>query len=337
MSQVATKLEEISNEMWESVNKNNSRMVEEFLQQSTHLSPYSLKQYESALKQYFWYVKNNVNDKDFWMIKSKDYLFYQNYLLRRGLSSSAIKLKRSVVSSFNTYIETYYLDEYTSFRNYITKRIPAPTPKKVFEKIPLTLEEYHILCTELEKREEWEILAYLKFSFASGCRRNEVRQLLKEVVTYEPKIKEVQVKNEDGTFEKKISKSYLSHNIRCKGRGTQGKVRRLQFDDDAMNAIKKWIEIRGEDDCPYVFVAKHQGRIKQISESTPNLWCEMFSKILGRRVHPHLIRSTRATTLSVEEGKDISVVQKLLGHESPQTTQGYIVRDDEDASDEAFV
>jgi integrase len=335
-NKVAAKLDDVTDEMWESINSENRNMVEEFLRESTHLSPYSREQYKSALHQYFWYIKENAGDKSFDQLKSRDYLFYQNYLVRRGLSSSAIKLKRSVVSSFNTYIETYYLDSFEKFRNYVTKRIPAPSPNKVFEKMPLTPEEYITLCEELGKRELYEQLAYLMFSYSSGCRRNESRQILKEIVTYEPKIKEVEVKGENGEIEKRTAKYYLSHELRCKGRGELGKVRRLQFDQYAMDAIKKWLEIRGEDDCPYVFVSKHQGVVKQISESTPNLWAETFSEILGRRIHPHLIRSSRATNLSQFEGKDISVIQKLLGHSSSETTRVYIVKNDEDASDEAF-
>jgi integrase len=335
-SKVATKLPEVTPSMWETVNPKNRKMVEEYIAESTHLSPYSRDQYTSALHQYFWWIKENANDKNFWEIRSKDYLFFQNFLVRRELSSSAIKLKRSVISSFNTYIETYYLEEFPSFRSYITKRIPAPAPNKVFEKVPLTPEEYENLCQELEKRELYEMLAYLKFSYSSGCRRNEVRQLKKEVITYEPKIKEIAVKNENGIVETKISTSYLTHDIRCKGRGVKGKVRKLQFDSDAMDAIKKWLEIRGEDDNPYVFVSKHKGEVKQVSENTPNIWAETFSEIVGRRVHPHLLRSSRATNLSLVEGKNISIIQKLLGHESSQTTQGYIVDENEDASDEAF-
>lgn len=193
----------------------------------------------------------------------------------------------------------------------------------------MTLEEYDNLCLELEKRELWQQLAYLKFSFSTGARRNEVKQLLTEVVNYQPKI----INSND-----KEIKLYLTHDIRCKGRGKTGKIRKLQFDEDAINAIKKWLEIRGEDDCPYVFVAKHDGIYEQINEYTFNVWCEkIFEPIVGRRVHPHLFRETRATTLVVEQGKDIRAAQKLLGHESQETTSIYVIRNDENDADEAFI
>ncbi len=329
---------EITEEQWISVNKENRDMTQEFLDQSLQLSPFTLKQYESCLKIYFWYIKENCDDKPFYEIKSIDYLKYQNWLSKRGLSSSAIKLKRSVVSSFNGYLETYYLDKYPSFRNYISKKIPSPAPAFVNEKEPLTIDEYENLCKELERRELWQQLAYIKFAFSTGCRRNESRQLLKEIVNYEPSIKMVEVKDENGNKQMVQSKSYLTHPIRCKGRWQVGKMRKLQFDQSAMDAIKKWLEVRGEDVCPYVFISKHGNNVNQIAIETANIWCNtIFEPIVGRRVHPHLFRESRATSLVVEQNKDIKVAQRLLGHQSSTTTEIYVVRKDEDASDEAFV
>ncbi len=332
------KLEPVTNEQWLLVNKENREIVKDFLEQSTQLSSYTLGQYESALKIYFWFIKENCDDRAFYDIKARDFLKYQNFLVNRGLSSSAIKLKRSVVSSLNGYILLYYEDEYKTFKNYISKKIPNPPSAFVNKKEPLTLAEYKNLCEKLEEKELWQQLAYLKFSFSTSARRNEVRQLLKNVVDSEPLVKDVEIRDKEGNKQIVQSVSYLSGDIRCKGKGKVGLVRKLQFDQSTMDAIKKWLEIRGEDDCPYVFVTKSGKNIKQIALETPNLWCdEIFEPIVGRRVHPHLLRESRATSLVVELGKDISVAQKLLGHKSSQTTEIYVIRQDENASDEAFL
>ena len=325
ISNQTEKIPDVTDEEWASVNLKNRKFVEEFLRESVQLSPQTLKQYTSGLKIFFRYVKEILGNKHFSEIKPKDFLMYQNYLVRLGQSSAAIRLKRSSISSFNQYIESFYLEEFPNFRSFVTKKIPAPLQVFVNKKEPLTLEEYEHLCKELEKRELWQPLAYLRFSFSSGARRGEVRALLKEVVNYEPKM------SNNNTI------SFLTHLIRCKGRGVQGKPRRLQFDIVAMNSIKKWLEIRGEDDCPFVFVSKEGSKHHQISAETFNLWCQTyFEPIVGRRVHPHLFRETRATTLVVEQGKDLKTAQKLLGHLSSVTTEAYIIRKDEDASDDAF-
>lgn len=323
------RIEDVTDEQWLSVNEENRRIVDEFLKQSKQLSPQSIKQYRSGLRIYFWWIKENAGDKAFYQLRSKDFLFYQNHLVDKGLSSSAIKLKRSSVSTLNNYIEVYYAEEYPSFRNYVNKSITTPPPVFVHEKEPLTLDEYNSLCAELEKRELFQQLAYLKFTFSSGCRRAETRQLLKEVVTYQPKVVESNGKEVN---------LYMTHNIRCKGRGVAGKVKKLNFDQDAMDAIKKWLSVRGDDDCPHVFAVKRDGNYQQVKEATFNSWTDIyFTPIVGRRFHPHAIRETRATTLVVEQGKDIKAAQKLLNHESSTTTEIYVIRKDEDNADDAFI
>ena len=320
------RIPDVTDQEWSEVNEWNRKITEEFLEQG-HLSNQTLRQYSSLLKIFFRWVKDNSNNKPLYELKAKDALRYQNFLLNRELSSSAIKLKRSSVSSLCNYIELYYCDEYPTFRNIYNKSIPNPPKAYVHEKQPLSPEEYKLLIDTLEQREKWQMLAYVKFTYSSACRKAESRQLLKDVITHN------KVKDNKGN-EKNY---YLTGNIRCKGRSRIGKVRRLQFDEEAMNAIKKWLEYRGEDDCPYVFVTSNKGTYKQVSENTFNEWCtNLFSKIVGRRVYPHLFRSTRATTLTVNESKDIKVAQKLLGHESPETTSLYIIRNDDKDIDDAF-
>ncbi|MDL2302599.1 site-specific integrase, partial [Lachnospiraceae bacterium OttesenSCG-928-D06] len=195
-------------------------------------------------------------------------------------------------------------------------------------------------CDELKKREEWQKLAYVMFTYSTGCRRAETRQLLKEVIGYEPKRKYITVPDENGIDTQIESISYKTHDIRCKGRSRAGKVRKLQFGKDVMDIFKKWIVVRENDDCPYMFVIKQKnnGSVRQVSENTFNDWCSgLFTKIIGRRVHPHLFRASRATNLVVHEHKALETAQKLLGHESSETTQIYVVREDDGDADEAFI
>jgi site-specific recombinase XerC len=320
-----TKLAEITNEEWGKVNEKNRKMVEEFLRESTTLSTETLKQYASALRIFYSWIARECENKPFTEIKPRDYLLYQNHLIREGLSSSAVRLKRSAISSLNGYIEIYYGEEIPFFKNFVNKKIPAPEQSFVNEKKPLNMDEYKHLCDELERMEKWQELAYLKCSFSSGGRRAEIRQFLKNIVFEEPKI----------IGETKI---YSTRDIRCKGKGKTGKIRKLQIDEDTMSSIKKWVDIRGEDDCLFLFVSKSKSQIKQISSERFNAWCnELFEPIVGRRVHPHLFRESRATSMVMEQGKDIKIAQKLLGHNSSVTTEIYVIRDDKDDSDEAFL
>ena len=150
----AKRSDEITDEMWLQVNKFNRDMVEDYLSNQSHLSPKSLIGYTSALRIYFWWVKENLNDKNCTEIKKKEFLRYINWLVNRGMSSSAIKFKKSSVSAFNKFLESYYEDEFPLFKNYVTSEQQVPQTGKVHEKKPLTPEQIKYLCGELEKREE---------------------------------------------------------------------------------------------------------------------------------------------------------------------------------------
>ena len=336
---IAKRSDEITDEMWETVNEFNRDMVEDYLENQSHLSPKSLTAYRSALRIFFWWVKERLNDKKCIDIKKKDFLRYMNWLANRGMSEAAIKFKKSSVSAFNKFIEVFYEDEYPMFRNFVTSEQQVPKTGNVFTKEPLTPDEIDHLCKVLEEREEWMKLAYVKFTYSTGCRRAESRQLLKEVINYNPTVKEITVINENGEEVKAQSVSYKTHDIRCKGRSSVGKVRKLQFGQDVMDALKKWIDVRGDDDCPYMFVVKHKdGTTNQVGESIFNDWCiNEFSEIIGRRTTPHNFRRSRATNLVCYSHRPIETAQKLLGHESSETTQMYVIREDEEDADDAFI
>lgn len=336
---------DVADEMWAEVCEFNRNMVQEYLENQADLSIKTRIGYESGLKIFFYWVKEHLNNKSCLEIKKKEFVRYLNWLTNRGMSDSAIKFKKSCVSTFCNYIMMMYEEEYPTFRSFVTSEMKVVKTGYVHEKVPLTPDEYVALCGELERREEWQKLAYLTFSYSTGCRREEARQLLKEVVNYVPKEKEITVLDEDGNKKNVTSKFYLTHTIRCKGASIIGKPRKLKFDDSAMAWLKKWLEVRGEDDCPYMFVVKTRDKendthkTRQVGEGVFNDWCKgLFTEIVGRRVHPHLFRESRATNIVVYEHKSPEVAQKLLGHNDVSTTKNhYIIMDSsDDESDEAF-
>lgn len=312
----------VTPEQWDQVHEFNKEITEMFLNQ-THLSPQSLKQYESGAKIFFRWVLEKRNNVPIHKLKSRDALAYQRYLADMGQSANAAKFKRSVVSSLCGIVEVYYSDEHPEFRNIFSRAIPSPVGEPVHEKEPVTKEELEYLLDTLRERGELQMVAYIMFSYISGARRAEVNQLTVDVVD-RPKVK-------DKNF-------YSTDNIRTKGRGLDGKIRRLYFDEETRQAILDWLEQRGEDDEPALFVRKFSdGRVEPLSEGAFNHWCaNIFTEILGKRIYPHIWRVSRASHMVVDEGKDIKAVQSLLGHESSETSEIYVVRDDSSDLDEAF-
>lgn len=336
------RLKAITDEEWMLCNEFNRNLRDEFIENSTELSPESLKAYKSNLAIWFNWVRENLNNKKQTEIRSIEFLKYQNWLINKGHSSSDLSNKRSAISTLNNYILLYYELEFPTFRNFINKGVKKPEKAFVNEKIPPTKAELQMIIDKLEEsnvKDKYMKLAYLKYTFETGCRRAETRQLRKDIVDAKAIIKKKMVKNEDGVEEEKEIKYYLTPKTRCKGKGKTGKIRQLKFSDYSMDAIKKWLEVRGEDDCEFVFASKRDGKMQQVAVSCFNDWGQkIFTPMLGRRFHPHILREARATSSVLEDGKNIESVQKLLGHNSSETTQIYIIRDDDDEdSDELFM
>ena len=329
-------IEELAEQYYATSNVSSRELIDEYLDNSTHLAGKSVDQYRSALRIFLAYINKFCDNKHVTEMKPLDFMKYQNWLVKQGLFSSAIRIKRSAVSNLNSHIILYHGEEFPTFRNYVTQAIKIPETGKKNEKIPITDEEYAKLCNYLEEKESWQKLAYVKFSYITGCRRNETRQLLKEVVTYSPIEKMVKVRDKDGIEAIVPMKKYRTNLITCKGKASNAdRIRRLSFDEDTLFYLKKLLEVRGDDDCVYMFAIKNGKNISQVSESCFNEWCKEFSDFLGRRIHPHLFRSSRASSLALQ-GKNLEAIRDLLGHKSVETTKIYIVKDDEDGEDELF-
>ena len=320
----ADKLYEITDEMWLEINKESRELVDEFLDVNKQLSPKTKKTYTSALHQFFWFVREKFNDKVFYKITKRDFMKYMSYMQERGLSSSAISLRKSAISSFCNYIENVVADdisEYKNFRNF-TRGMPAIAKNRVYDKIPINEEEYKLMISTLEERKDYLGLAYVATMFNVGCRRAELIQFKSEIVNYE--IPENQ-------------KYVLSHIVRGKGASIDGKSIRYMINLDALHYIKLWLENRGYEH-EYIFTVKYKGKVKHISETWGNDFCmKVLSPIVKRRINPHLFKSSCITYL-LEKGVDLKVVSKYVAqHNDTSTTSNfYDLRDFEEEKNKIF-
>lgn len=335
------RLKQITEDEYLQCSKQNRELLEDFLSNSTELSDKTLIAYSSNLRIWLVWLKDYLDNKFQVEVKPREFLRYQNYLLSKGHSSSDISNKRAAVSSFNNYIVTYYSDEYPTFHNFINKSIKKPEKSYVHEKIPPTREEIEMMVQKLENsdiKNKYQYIAYLKFTFETGCRRAETRQIMRDIINTQLTIKQVKTRDENGNLVIKEAKYYLTPKIRCKGKGKTGKIRQLKFSDYAMDALKKWVECR-DDDCPYMFVVYVNKEWKQVAEGTFNGWSKgLFTNLLGRRFHPHALREAIATDTVLTQGKSIEAAKALLGHESSETTRIYVCGIDEgEEADELFV
>lgn len=224
----------ITEEKWNRVNEFNRFIWNDFITNSTELSLETLKAYYSNLRIWFVWVLDNLNNKKQTDIKPLDFKRFQNWMISRGCSSADISNKRSAVSSLNNYIDIYYRDDYPTFRNFVNKSIKQPEKAAVYEKIPPTKAEMQMMIDTLEAsncKNKKELMAYLKFTFETGYRRAEMRQILKNIVETPAITKMVKTKDENENNVEKEARYYLTQKIRYKERRVTDKQRQFNFSD----------------------------------------------------------------------------------------------------------
>ena len=313
----------ITDEMWSLVNKDYRDLVNEYLRQIR--TKQTRKQYTSALKQFGWYLYDKLGNKNYWEITKREANNYVNYLLDLNMSSSIINMKKSTISSLNNYIETYIVDDderFSTFRNFMRGLKPVDKTMTNDKSKVVTMDEYNVAIASLKKQDKLLEIAWLSMAFYTGSRRNEIRQLKTEILTYPIK--------ENGTY-------VSSHLIRGKGKGQTGKVFSVDIPLIALRHAREYVEARGFDN-EYIFAYKDKrGSESVIYESWANDFCDkILNKILNRKITPHILRHSCITRL-LEQGADINVVSKYVAHhEDISTTMLYDHRDNSEAKNELY-
>lgn len=282
-------------------NPQNKQLLIEFLSycSSQNLSKESIRQYENKIEIFFVWLLESRDNKSFFDITKKDIMIWQSEMINEGKSSSTIRQYRSALSSMSKYIEDV-CDEHKGFKNIINK-IPAPKSEYIRKKTYLPGSDFLMLKEELKKRKQWQKLCYLSLAYDAASRKSECHQTLKQI-----------------DFE---------HNETTIVRGKGGKKFTQPFSNETAVYIKKWLEVRGEDDCDKLFVIKTKaGKVSPISKSTLNGWCKYFSKVYKELtgkdewIYPHCFKLNRLSNLYHEDNLPLEIVQEYGHHNEPTTT-----------------
>jgi len=307
---IADKLPEVTNEMFETCNPENIKLIKEFEEMHPLLSSQTKAQYRSGVKQFTWWVKTALNDKAFYEITKRDFNRYLSYLINRGMSSSGIKFKKSCVSTICEYAERILSEEidlYSKFHNFTKTDIKIPK-NYVYNKIAISEAEYKILIDTLMEDKNYLAVAWVACAYNTGSRRGGLRGFKTEIV-YKPV--------EEG------QEFIMSNWVREKGNSEDGKQCEYMIPISALYYLKLWVEKRGYEH-EFLFTTKHNGEYNQISLGWADDLCSnILSDILGRRINPHLFKAS-AISHYLSSGMDLKFVSKHIGqHNDISTTSSF--------------
>ena len=229
----------------------------------------------------------------------EDLSSYLSWLIDIGYSRSSVVRKLSVLRSFFRWM----LDEG------FVQQDPVPrisSMKKDF-RLPnfLTVEEVNALISAASDTENYAGIAVrdtaiIELIYAAGLRVGEIFGLN----VYDVDMKQMQVK--------------------VLGKGSRERI--ALFGGPAKSALNSYLRLARPDLCKNrdtkaLFLSRNGVRlsIRSIQDRI-----RKYARLsgLGSRVHTHTLRHSFATHM-IDRGADLRVVQDLLGHSSPTTTQIY--------------
>ena len=267
----------------------------EYCQYRKELDNKTVKAYRIDLRQYFEFVGECDLDKN-WI---------ERYItnLHKNFRQKTVKRKIASVKAFYNFLEDEELIQENPFRKIKVKfketsELPKIIPREEIEQLLQSM--YTDL--KIRKKKEKSILrdiAVVETLFATGARVSEISNIKKENINLNTGVIRIMVKG--------------------------GKERYILIGErSVLELLKRYYEQNYENikQSGYFFVNRDGERF---SEQSIRLMIKRYAKNAGieRNITPHMFRHSFATYL-IEEGVDISCVQRILGHSSIKTTQIYI-------------
>lgn len=294
----------------------NKRLVGDFLieKKSQRKAVRTIKQYENDMRIINTLVYRHFDNKDLTELTRKDIRNLAIVFQERGMSNARVN---RIMSCLRSCLEFAADDDDYDYEFNQGSRVKGLPKSPVREITFLTEEQINWLRDTLVEKGDTLRAVYLMLSYYSAARKNEVHQVKKDGLT-------------DRYFTNKVV-------------GKRGKRFHLYYNEEVRQLIVKYLEERGEDGIPNLFVrVLKNGKRVAVSADTFNDWCDTFGKMLteyeGKRVHvnPHCFRHSRLDNLSRNQKVPIEKLKTLANHESIETTASYLAERAEDDIAEIF-
>ena len=260
----------------------------DYLRVEEHRTSATLIRYESHIQKFI----TTVGDCPITQISSEHLSLYKRRLLDENLAPATMA---AMLSGLRSYLR--YLKEIKGFQVYDPEKVRRPKiPKHEVEY--LTKEEVQRFFKAIPRHTHAGLRdrALAEVLCITGMRIAEALSLNRAQIDWETQMAQIV--------------------------GKGNKQRKVYFTDSALAWIRQYLDIR-HDDNPALFVTQGE---KSIRLKAQGMWKRFHQYArragIGKRVYPHMLRHTMATTL-LANGCPIGHIRSLLGHEHLTTTCKY--------------
>lgn len=231
-----------------------------------------------------FYSKVSKNIED---INVMDIRLYLGVYARTGVKKSTLSTKISVLKSFFSWL---MIEEYIT-KNPMNKIKNIKVDNTLRE--PLSADELESLRFSCKTARQQ---ALVEIFYATGSRLDEITKLNRSDVNWDN----------------------MSINVVGKG----GKERTVYFNAKTKLYLSNYLKTR-TDNCEALLITERKP-YRRTSNRAIQREISKIGKLAGinRNIFPHLLRHTTATNL-LNNGADLTTVQKILGHSDPSTTLIY--------------
>lgn len=256
----------------------------------------TLKAYRIDLRQFFEYVQEDMPGKH----KIENYVTE----LHKKYKQKTVKRKIASIKAYFNYLEEEEIIEDNPFRKIKVKFketniLPRIIPREEIEQLINCVYAQAVNKGKGGYKYWLRDIAVIETLFASGARVYEISNIREDNIDLKTGL------------------------IKIMGKG--GRERYIQIaSKDILDVLKKYYiqNTTAIKKSGFFFVNNRGARF---TEQSIRLMLKKYAKAAGieRNITPHMFRHSFATYL-IEEGVDVSCVQKILGHSSIRTTQIYI-------------
>ena len=214
----------------------------------------------------------------------------QDYLSSLPDKSSSISRKASALRGFYKFLMLEKIISTNPTTNLETPKLNRALPKF------LSVDEIELLISSAgDIRTSIRLRAMIELLYASGLRVSELCELPMTGI--------------------------LGDKLLIHGKGA--KERLVPMHDAAIQALNKWLDMRGGNESKYVFPSNGKsGHITRDGFFKILKKCATLAGIEPSRVSPHVLRHSFASHL-LAGGANLRAIQTMLGHEDISTTQIY--------------